>query len=74
MTSLICVILRKLVFVLLSACPPYNPSSKRCYLCLNEKFVIANYRGNNPLNKKKELTSKCRLQNKYTLSKYNTKD
>ena len=55
-------------------CSPYNPNSKRCYLCLNEKLEIATYRGNNLLNKKAELISKCRHQNKYTLSKYDTKD
>ena len=55
-------------------CSPYNPNSKRCYLCLNEKMEIATYRGNNLLNKKTELISKCRHQNKYTLSKYDTKD
>ena len=55
-------------------CSPYNPNSKRCYLYLNEKLEIATYRRNNLLNKKTELISKCRYQNKYTLSKYDTKD
>ena len=55
-------------------CWRYNPNSKRSYLCLNEKMEIATYRGNNLLNKKTELISKCRHQNKYTLSKYDTKD
>ena len=45
-------------------CSPYNPNSKRCYLCLNEKMEIATYRGNNLLNKKTKLISKCRHQNK----------
>ena len=54
-------------------CSPYNPNSKRCYLCLNEKMEIAAYWGNNFLNKKTELISKCRHQNKYMLSKYDTK-
>ena len=45
-------------------CSPYNPNPKRCYICLNEKMEIATYRGNNLLNKKKELISKCRHQNK----------
>ena len=53
-------------------CSPYNPNSKKCYLCLNEKLEIATYRANNLLNKKTELVSKCRHQNKYTLSKYDT--
>ena len=55
-------------------CSPYNPNSKRCYFCLNEKLEIATYRGNNLLNKKIEPISKWRHQNKYTLSKYDTKD
>ena len=54
-------------------CSSYNPISKRCYLCLNEKLEVASYQGNNLLNKKTELISKCRLQNKYSLSKYDTK-
>ena len=55
-------------------CSPYNPNSKRCYLFLNEKMEITNYRGNNLQNKKTELISKCRHQNKYKVSKYDTKD
>ena len=55
-------------------CSPYNPNSKRCYLCLNEKLKISKYRGNNLLNKKTELISRCRHQNKCTLSKYDSKD
>ena len=55
-------------------CSSYSPNPKRCYLCLHEKLEIATYRGNNLLNKKTELISKCRHQNKYTLSKYDTKD
>ena len=53
-------------------CSPYNPNSKWCYLCLNKKLEIAPYRGNNLLNKKTELISKCRHQSKF--SKYDTKD
>ena len=52
----------------------YNPNSKRCCLRLNEKLEIATYQGNNSLNKKTELISKCRQQNKYTLSKYDIKE
>ena len=55
-------------------CSPYNPNSKRYNLCLNEKMEIATYRGSNLMNKKTELISKCRHQNKYTLSKYDTED
>ena len=48
-------------------CSPYNPNWKRWYLCLNEIMKIATYRGNNLLNKKTELISKCRQQNKYNI-------
>ena len=51
-------------------CSPCNSNSKRWYLCLNEQLEIATYQGNNLLNKKTEVISKCRHQNKYTLSKY----
>ena len=53
---------------------PYKHNSKRCYLCLNKKLEVTTYRGNNLQNKKTELICKCRHQNKYTLSKYDTKD
>ena len=55
-------------------CSPYNSNSKRCYLCLNEKMEMATSQGNNLLHKKAELIFKCRHQNKYKLSKYDTKD
>ena len=55
-------------------CLPYNLQSKRCSLCLNEKLEIAAYKGNNLLNKKNEVVSKCRHKNKYALCKYDTKD
>ena len=45
-----------------SAC---NPRLKRCSLCLNEKFEILEDKENNLLNKKSEVISKCRHQNKY---------
>ena len=45
----------------------YNPQSKRCSLCINEKFEILKDRENNSLNKKSEVISKCRHQKKYVL-------
>ena len=44
----------------------YNPNSKRCSLCLQEKLGIVD----DPkeiLNKRSEMISKCRHQNKYKL-------
>ena len=45
----------------------YNPQSKRCFLCLNEKLELLEDKENNLLNKKSEVISKCRHQNKYVL-------
>ena len=47
--------------------PAYNPVSKRCSLCLNEKLAILENEGNNLLNKRSEIISKCRHKNKYML-------
>ena len=60
---------------MIQKCSPYRSCSpKFCYLCLNKKMEIAAYRGNNLPNEEVVLISKCRHQNKYTLSKYDTKD
>ena len=45
----------------------YNPQSKRCSLCLNEKFEILEDKENNLLIKKSEVISKCLHQQKYML-------
>ena len=54
--------------------PPYNYNRRKCYLCLNEKLEIALYEGENLLNKKTELISKCRCQNKFMLLHHDSKD
>ena len=47
---------------------PYNNSSKRCDLCLAEKlYIIKNCHSKDLLNKRSELVSKCRHENKYYL-------
>ena len=38
-----------------------------CYLCLNEKLFIIEHQGNDLLNQRKELISKCRHKNKFKL-------
>ena len=43
----------------LKYCKPYSQSSNRCNLCLNEKTELALFSGDNLLNKKTELVSKC---------------
>ena len=55
-------------------CLPYNYNSRKCDLCLNEKLEIALYKGENLLNKKTELISKCRHQNKFMLLRHDSKD
>ena len=50
---------------------PYVPGSRHCDLCLSEKLIIINYNGKSQLlNKRNEIISKCRHQNKYLLSNY----
>ena len=46
---------------------PYNYNIRKCYLCLNKKLEIALYEGENLVNKKMKLISKCRHQNKFIL-------
>ena len=49
----------------------YNMVSKSCNLCLTEKLLISEYRDKEKLlNKRSELISKCRHQNKYLLKNY----
>ena len=55
-------------------CLPYNYNSRKCYLCLNEKLEIALYEGENLLNKKTELISNCRYQNKFMPLRHDSKE
>ena len=52
----------------------YNNSSKKCNLCASEKYEIATFKGKNILNKRSEVISKCRHQNKFSLALHDTKD
>lgn len=45
----------------------YRPEGRSCRLCDNEKLVIALYEGNNMLNKRNEIISRCRHRFKYKL-------
>ena len=52
----------------------YN-NPKTCRLCLYQKYAILNYPSQNDLlNKRSELVSKCRHQNKFLLANYKSKD
>ena len=49
----------------------YNTVSKSCNLCLTEKLLISEYKDKGKrLNKRSELISKCRHQNKYLLKNW----
>lgn len=52
---------------ILSSHSPYNSSSKRCNLCLKEKFLIICQPELSTLNKRNELVSSCRHRNKALL-------
>ena len=48
--------------------PGYSNISKRCHLCLAEKYQICNFKDRNRLlNQKNELISKCRHENRFVL-------
>lgn len=48
----------------------YSNTTKRCDLCLTEKLMISNADKECSLNKRSELVSKCRHENKYILQNY----
>ena len=49
-------------------CHGYNPVTKSCHLCLSEKVLICNFKEKTQLlNKRSELVSKCRHQNKFLI-------
>ena len=50
--------------------PAYNNASKRCNLCLAEKLAIARADKSKSLNRRRELVSKCRHENKFYLCNY----
>ena len=52
---------------IISRARPYNNISKRCDLCLTEKLMIIKHSNDNLLNKRSELISKCRHENKFYL-------
>ena len=52
----------------------YNPNTKRCFLCLNEKLEIPRYKGHNLQNKWSETINRCCHRNKFVLAPYDSKD
>ena len=64
----------KITWKIIRICRSYNPNSKRCLLCLNEKYEIATYKGDNLLNKRTEIINTCRHRSKYKLANCDTID
>ena len=54
-------------WTIISRARPYNNISKRCDLCLTEKLMIITANPDRILNKRSELISKCRHENKFYL-------
>ena len=62
-------IMPPLKWYIIKAVPAYSNISKKCQLCLQEKFKILNYPNPNELlNKRLEVISKCSHVNKFLLS------
>ena len=60
---------------IITVLPAYSNITKRCQLCLYEKYVIITYPDpENLLNKRSEIMSKCPHQRKFLLSNYDTRD
>ena len=59
---------------MMKTAPTYNPKSKRCLLCLNEKLAIATFpKEKNLLNKRSEMYQKCRHEQEYILENYDNR-
>ena len=64
-----------LMWYIVKSVSGYSNISKRCMLCLNEKYEILNYHDQEELlNKSSKLVSKCRHVNKFLLSNYKSND
>ena len=61
-------------WTIIKRCQSYNPSTERCNLCLNEKYLIMTFNNGVLLNKKSELVSSCRHRKKFLLSHFDTGD
>ena len=60
----------QIAWEILRHAPGYTNKTKRCQLCLTEKLLIATANKSCLLNKRSELASKCRHQNKFYLSNF----
>ena len=65
----------QITWEVLKKCEPYTNLSKKCKLCLEEKFLILTYKQPNELlNKRSELLAKCRHSTKFLLRTFNSND
>ena len=64
----------KITWKIIRICCSCNPNGKRCFLCLNEKYEIATYKGDKLLNKRTEIINTCRHRSKYKHSNCETID
>jgi hypothetical protein len=55
---------------IISRAKPYSPSTKICYLCLEEKYFIIHKPDMSSLNKRNELASGCRHRKKHLLCNF----
>ena len=55
---------------IIKQCKPYSKNTKRCNLCLHEKFLIICHPELSTLNSRNELFSTCRHRRKNFLSKH----
>ena len=58
---------------ILATAPAYSNKSKRCHLCLTEKLYLVRAKKPSLLNKRTELISKCRHENKFYLANFTSR-
>ena len=58
---------------ILTTAPAYSNKSKPCYLCLTEKLYLIRAKKPSLLNKRTELISKCRHENKFYLANFTSR-
>ena len=57
---------------ILARAPTFNPTSKKCRLCLREKYFIMYRKDCSTLNKRSEIFNTCRHRNQNLLSNVKT--
>ena len=60
-------------WIILAIAPVYSNKSKRCHLYLTEKLYLVRAKKPSLLNKRTELISKCRHENKFYLANFTSR-